>query len=310
MARDPAAQQARIPTAAWRIAHEAIADGPVLFQVLRRGYVPTLACQECRTPATCAVAECGGGLQATSAHAVPTCSRCGALAGSWSCATCGSRRMRAVTIGAGRTAEELGRAFPGVPIVWSQADRIVRSVDRHPAVVVATSGAEPIVDGGYRAVILLDARFVPTTLAGPEQQVRRWFSAARLVGSGGKVCVVSDPGEAAVQALVRWDSRWFAQRQIEERKVVGLPPVTRVAELIGPAAGVAHFTQGLDLTHRILGPVPVVDDSGRHLVRSYVVVPRNQGAVLVAQLTALVRTASVGSDAAREVRVRMDPRDM
>lgn len=310
IARDPAAQSARIPTAAWQVAHDALSQGPVLFQVLRRGYVPMLACQQCRSPALCANVTCGGALEATSGHAVASCARCGALAGSWRCPHCSAGQLRAVTVGAARTAEELGRAFPGVPIVWSEADRIVRDVDDKPAVVVATFGAEPIATSGYRAVVLLDARFVPATLAGPEQQLRRWFSAARLVSEGGQVCVVADPAMPAVQSLIRWDAAWFAEREIVERRAVGLPPVTRVAELVGPAAGVAAFVTSLTVTHRVLGPVPVTDESGRNVVRSYVVVPRSMGGELTSQLTAAVRRASTVADSTREVRVRMDPRDM
>jgi len=73
-------------------------------------------------------ADCAGALHSTSGHAVPSCTRCGALAGNWSCRNCQETGLRAVTVGAGRTAEELGKAFPGVPIVWSQADRIVREI--------------------------------------------------------------------------------------------------------------------------------------------------------------------------------------
>ena len=56
--RDPGARAARIPTLAWRTAHEALARGPVLVQVPRAGYVPTLACASCRTLARCT--ECHG----------------------------------------------------------------------------------------------------------------------------------------------------------------------------------------------------------------------------------------------------------
>lgn len=317
VARDPAAASARIPSAAWQIAHEALGHGPVLFQVLRRGYVPVLACQECRAPATCAVAGCGGGLFATSGHAVPQCTRCGALAGNWVCRHCGSRRLRAVAVGAGRTAEELGKAFPGVPVVWSEAERIVREVPDKPAVVVATPGAQPFAAGGFAAVVLLDARFAPVTLSGSEQQVRRWFAAASLVREGGRVCIVSEADGLAVQALIRYDSRWFADRQIDERSGAGLPPVTRVAELTGPSTGVSAMVDGLRVSHKVLGPVPLsgttdaVNRGGaRGEVRSFVVVPRSRGAALTGELENAIRRASMGDDSMRDVRVRMDPRDM
>ncbi|BBN48883.1 hypothetical protein JPH1_33580 [Mycobacterium avium subsp. hominissuis] len=52
--RDPAARTARIPSVALRAARSALQHGaPVLVQVPRRGYVPSLACARCRTIARC-----------------------------------------------------------------------------------------------------------------------------------------------------------------------------------------------------------------------------------------------------------------
>ncbi len=306
-ARDPAAESARIPSAAWTTARNGLRHGPVLFLVARRGYVPALACQDCRAPARCRDDSCQGALEMSSGHAAARCGRCGALNGAWTCAQCGGSRLRAVHIGAGRTADELGRAFPGVQIVWSEADRIVRSVPDTPSLIVATPGAEPIAEKGYRAVVILDARSVYPSLAGAEQQVRRWFEASRLVAEGGEVCLVASASSLEVQALVRWDSRWFAERQLDERASAGLPPVTRVAEVTGPQAAVQAMGDRIRSHHRILGPVPVPDS---HHVRSYLVVPRAQGAAFTRELGSLMRTESTKDSTTRDVRVRMDPRDM
>ena len=306
-ARDPAAESARIPSAAWMTARNGLRHGPVLFLVARRGYVPALACQDCRAPARCRDDSCQGALEMSSGHAAARCGRCGALNGAWTCAQCGGSRLRAVHIGAGRTADELGRAFPGVQIVWSEADRIVRSVPDTPSLIVATPGAEPIAEKGYRAVIILDARSVYPSLAGAEQQVRRWFEATRLVAEGGEVCLVASASSLEAQALVRWDSRWFAERQLDERASAGLPPVTRVAEVTGPQAAVQTMGDRIRSDHRILGPVPVPDS---HHVRSYLVVPRTQAAAFTREVGSLMRTESTKDSTMRDVRVRMDPRDM
>lgn len=305
--RDPAARSARIPSVAWEVAREGLSEGPVLVQVMRRGYLPELACRECRVSARCSDMTCRGALQVTSGHAIPRCSRCGALAGTWSCPECGSAHLRASSVGAGRTAEELGRAFPGIPVVWSEAERIVREVTADPALVVATPGAEPVAVDGYRAIVLLDARAASPTLTAGEQLVRRWFGAVRLIGPGGRVCVAADPASPEVQSLVRWDSRWFAQRELEQRVAVGLPPVTRVAEVSGPPLGVRMVQESISVTHRSLGPVEI--DEGRS-VRVYLVVSRSSVSKLTQELSAFLRTASARESAVRDVRVRMDPRDM
>ncbi|MEN3359482.1 MAG: hypothetical protein V7637_3464 [Mycobacteriales bacterium] len=120
VARDPAARSARLPSVAWRAAGEALAAGaPVLVQVPRRGYRPVLACARCRTPARCR--HCHGPLAASSGHAIPACRWCGRPAGQWACPTCANTTLRAVVVGSTRTAEELGRAFPGTPVRLSGA---------------------------------------------------------------------------------------------------------------------------------------------------------------------------------------------
>jgi primosomal protein N' (replication factor Y) len=60
LARDEAAQTARLPSLVLRTAREALASGPVLVQVPRRGYVAALGCARCRDRARCAA--CGGPL--------------------------------------------------------------------------------------------------------------------------------------------------------------------------------------------------------------------------------------------------------
>ena len=57
---DPLARIARLPGAAWRAAKEGLERGPVLVQVARAGYAPSLVCETCREPARCTA--CSGPL--------------------------------------------------------------------------------------------------------------------------------------------------------------------------------------------------------------------------------------------------------
>src|SRR5262249_53775886 len=76
LARDPVARAARLPAVAFGAARAALArDRPVLVQVPRRGYVPALACQECRVPARCR--HCAGPLALPTAGQI-ACRWCGA----------------------------------------------------------------------------------------------------------------------------------------------------------------------------------------------------------------------------------------
>jgi primosomal protein N' (replication factor Y) len=311
LARDPGARTARLPTLAWRTAREALAAGaPVLVQVPRRGYAPSLACARCRTPARCL--HCSGPLAAGGGSAVPACRWCGRPAADWSCPVCGYTGLRAVAVGAGRTAEELGRAFPGVPVRTSGGTAVLTEVTGEPALVVATPGAEPRAEGGYGAALLLDgwALLSRPDLRAAEETLRRWANAVALVrpaATGGRVVVGADAGLPVVQALVRWDLAGFADRELTERTELGFPPARRFASLTGAPAAVAEVLDAarLPASAEPLGPVPAGDAAERLLLR----VPRADGAALAAALhaAAAVRSARKSPD---PVRVQLDPLEL
>lgn len=269
LARDPLAAMARIPHLAFEHARRALARGPVLVQVARSGYIPSFSCERCRMPARCA--ECSGPLSVASGSSVPSCSWCGRLAQQWRCSECGFTHWRYSAAGATRTAEELGRAFPNVPVISSAGDHVRASVGPEPALVVATPGAEPVAFGGYAAALLLDAdkmlRF--DSLRAPEAALRRWLNAAALVRPAaleGTVVTTASPSPVE-QALVRWDPAWFAREELKERAQTGLPPAVRTAAVTGAEADVRAFMEEFLGSSalpervreqlRIVGPVPL-----------------------------------------------------
>jgi primosomal protein N' (replication factor Y) len=272
-ARDEGARTARIPSLAWRALKQGLAHGPVLVQVPRHGYVVSLACQDCRTPVPCTA--CGGPMGAPAPGAAARCRWCGmSAAPDLPCARCGSRRRRATGVGERRTAEELGRAFPGVLVRTSGGDRVLAEIDPEPALVVATPGAEPWCRSGYAAVALLDgSRLLErASIDAQAEALRRWCTAAALVraptgsgpGGGPPVVLCGVPPHAglpAVEALVRWDPAWLAARELEERSELGLPPVRRYATVTGPAPGVAEAARELsEAGHDVVGIRELVRD--------------------------------------------------
>lgn len=309
-ARDAEARAARLPSLAWRVTRDALARGPVLVQVPRRGYVPRLACATCRTPARCAA--CAGPLEVREQGGTPACGWCGRPAADWHCQECGGFRLRARVIGAGRTAEELGRAFPRVPVRTSGRDGVLASVGTGPALVIATPGAEPVAEGpGYAAALLLDGWALlnrPDLRAG-EEALRRWAAAAALVrpaAQGGTVVVLAEPTLRPVQALVRWDPAGHAVRELAERAELRFPPVSRMASATGSAAAVADLLAVLRLPPGTdqLGPVPA-GDTARVLFR----VPPGNGTGLAAALkSAQVARAARGSS--DPLAIRLDPPDI
>ncbi|WP_375475332.1 primosomal protein N' [uncultured Jatrophihabitans sp.] len=311
VARDPAAAAARLPSLAWRTTKQALQDGrPVLVQVPRRGYVPSLACARDRTPARCGV--CSGPLGSAGSQAVPACRWCGRPAAQWACPTCGGHRLRALVVGAGRTAEELGRAFAGFAVRTSGGDHVLADVGDEPALVVATPGAEPTAAGGYGAALLLDgwALLARPDLRAAEEALRRWMNAAALVRPDGAVIVGADAGVPVVQALIRWDPVGAAVRELAERAELGFPPAVRMAALTGPAPAVAELVAGLSLPAggELLGSAPVAAAgvSGEPAERVLLRVPRGDGADLARQLhvSAAARSAR---RSAEPVRIELDP---
>ncbi len=313
LARDPAARAVRLPAVAFEAARAALGrDRPVLVQVPRRGYVPALACGQCRAPARCR--RCAGPLALPAAGQV-ACRWCGATEAGYRCPACGSGRLRAMVIGARRTAEELGRAFPGVPLRTSgggtpAGGQVLPDIPPGPALVVATPGAEPL--ARYGAALLLDAAalLARPTLRAAEEALRRWMAVAAMVepaADGGRVVVVAEASLTAVQALIRWDPAGHASVELAARTELGFPPAVRMAALDGAPDTLA----GLDVPAgaEVLGPVPVPGEPEGTRERLLVRVPRSQGSALATALAALQagRSARKLPDL---LRVELDPQQV
>lgn len=329
--RDAAARTARLPSVALRAARASLdAERPVLVQVPRRGYVPSLACNGCRTVARCR--HCTGPLSLPApqsppagAGSVAVCRWCGRADAALRCARCGSQAVRAVVTGARRTAEELGRAFPGATVVTSSGESVVSTIDSGRVLAVATPGAEPHTAGGYGAALLLDswALLGRQDLRAAEDTLRRWMAAAALVRSradGGVVAVVADAAIPTVQALIRWDPVGHADAELDARTEVGLPPSVHMAAVDGSAEAVAALLAAAGLpgpiagADDVLGPVelpsavrrPAGVDAGADMIRMLVRVGRGQGL----ELSTALRRASAVLSARRDhepVRIQIDP---
>src|SRR5690606_29979315 len=115
---------------AWREARAALEQGPVLVQVARPGYAPTLACESCGIAVRCR--RCEGPIGFRTARGAAACAWCGAVHTDSTCEHCGSSRLRQRGQGSTRTAEELGRAFAGVRVVVSDGEHPVTHVGARP----------------------------------------------------------------------------------------------------------------------------------------------------------------------------------
>ncbi|HET7017859.1 MAG TPA: primosomal protein N' [Streptosporangiaceae bacterium] len=341
LARDEAARTARIPGLALRTAREALGVGPVLFQVPRRGYLAAVACRRCGERIRCGA--CGGPVALAGPGQPLRCGWCGATL-EQTCVNCGNAGLRALVTGARRTAEELGRAFPGVTVHTSSGANVLRRVGAEPALVIATPGAEPPASGGYAAAVLLDgwALLGRPSLRAAEEALRRWMNASALVrpgmagagpagpggagtgaagagaagagAVGGKVVIVAEPEVLAVQALIRWDAATHADRELAERAELRFPPTVRMAALTGPAEAASGLLGAVSLPAgcEILGPVdvPATDaDQALRTVRYLVRAPSSAGTALAVALRAGLADRSARKEAGT-VRLQLDPAEL
>jgi primosomal protein N' (replication factor Y) len=266
-------------------------------QVARPGYAPVLACQDCRTPARCRV--CEGTLRLGGAHQTPSCELCGAIAADWHCRHCESTRIRLVTAGTGRTAEELGRAFPGIRVIVSDGERPQLTVDDRPALVVATRGAEPVAAGGYRAILLLDGeRMLARESLTVAEDCLRWWSNAIALAAPRAPAIIVGVGGALARALVTWSQHRFAAAELPDRRALRFPPMIRLATVTGRAETVEQALSTLpdsvegheSATIDVLGPV----DAGDGLVRATIRFDYALGAEVARSLRSSIIRNSTG----------------
>ena len=303
--RDPTARVTRVPRDAYEVIRRGLERGPVLVHTPRRGYAPALACGTCRTPARCR--RCHGPIRLAGSAEAPTCAWCGTEENPWHCVVCGGATVRASVIGEARTAEELGRTFPQVRVVTSSGSRRVAEVKQRPSIVVATPGAEPVVAGGYAAVVVLDTWLARGAggLRADEEAVRRWSNALGLAGPGAEAVIVGDAGDPALQALVRWDQPGFAAREGASRAEAHLPPAASVVTVTGEAGAVDEFLTVASWPDavEVYGPTQDGEEWGA-VVRA----PRSQRLALTTSLREVMRLRSARK--LDPVKVKVDPVDL
>lgn len=214
--------------------------------------------------------------------------------------------------GAVRTAEELGRAFPQTRVIASGGDHIIDEVTAEPQIVIATPGAEPVADGGYTAILLLDAHTMLSraALSAGEETLRRWFAAAALARPAAPVVITAEPSIPSVQALIRWDPGWFAARDLAEREHLSLPPVMRSATVSGTFEALEQVSASLPADVTVHGPFPLAEERPGEdpRARLLLLTDRDRGANLARALRDIrairsARRETTGLD------VRIDPAD-
>lgn len=259
--------------------------------------------------------QLGSGDQRDLPDILLSCRWCGRFLPDWECSNCGSRRWRSPVVGAGRTAEELGRAFPSTTVRQSMGGRVLDRVPETPALVVATPGAEPAAEHGYAAAVLLDTPLLllRADLRAGEEALRRWLNAVALVRpgeQGGSAIAVGDSGGLTLQALVRLDPAGYAARELADRAEAHFPPAVKLITVDGRSGALTEFSQLLKAPEptEILGPVELGPSASGEVIVSRLTLraPLSIGNELVAAVKAVMATRSA-KKAVGALRVQVDP---
>lgn len=261
----------RIPVRALRTIREGLESGPVLVHVAASGYVPVVSCARCGAIARCDT--CSGPLAMDEADHV-SCRWCSRSQPKWRCRKCSGTLLRTLQVGSDRTGEELARAMPAASVLVSSTTRtITRAISAESRIVIATAGAEPRAEGGYAALVVLDARAIAgrAELWAPEEALRRWFNAFSLVRPGAPALIVGGVESAMAQTLIRCDPVDYAARLLDERAALGYFPAATLIAIDGAPSDV-HTVAGA-AKGELIGTIPLSASGGsasrvRALVRA------------------------------------------
>ena len=314
--REGPSGRSRVPQEAMRVLRRGLERGPVLVQVPRTGYAPAIACTFCGTRAQCP--QCAAPLSQAGRGGPLHCRVCGRREDGYRCPECDRTQVRAMVIGSARTAEELHRAFPHVPLkVAGGAHGALEDADvPDHALIVATPGAEPAPAHRYAACLLLDADAMLGRAAfdADVEAIRRWRNAIALVRSaddGGEVLVVGTATLPAIRDLVAHRSTFFLDRVLEDRRELDLPPFSRVAEVVGDREACRTFLETVELPDgtAVFGPVDLEGPEAAGRARAVVRLEPSRSRELAGALRAGVAARSARK-AKGSLRVRLDPPDV
>jgi primosomal protein N' (replication factor Y) len=161
--------------------------------------------------------------------------------------------------------------------VLSAGDVIKERVESKPSLVLSTPGAQPLVNGGYAAVVVLDAmRFFSHTDLNTEERARELFlETSSLIRETGKVLLVIDEAHPIVSAIARWNIAPLLKRELADREELKLPPTVSSAVIVTDSetapriiAGLQKaFTDGrLPESVRIYGPTMMPKDQAKIVI--------------------------------------------
>lgn len=240
-----------------------IKTGNVLVCVAEKGYANVFLCSKCKNLARC---DCGGKLKITKQNAAPSCYLCAKVADHWRCEHCGNTSPFVIGKGIDRTAEEIGKAVPGIKVVISKKDQVASFDPYQNQIVISTRGCEPYLL--YSAVVLLDCERIynQATLRAEEEAKHSWFDLLSRVKDGGDFYISLANNHPATQQLLRKQN--FNEDDLRQREESHLPPFYRTVTIKGETHELSKFAGNLRSKYSFLLSGPIEIDN----LKSYLIV--------------------------------------
>ncbi len=223
-----------------------LADGgQALVFINRRGFAPTLLCNDCGAAADCS--RCDAHMTVHAASGRLRCHHCGAERDMPTrCASCGSMELDRVGHGTERIAAALAEAFPDVEIARIDRDSTRRKGALEEVLERATSGAARLLVGTQ--MLAKGHHFPALTLVGVLDADRGLYGTdfrslehmgqliLQVAGRAGResrpgtvLIQTRNPDNPMLRTLVDEGYEAFARSALAERRVAAWPPYSHIA---------------------------------------------------------------------------------
>jgi primosomal protein N' (replication factor Y) len=183
--------------------------------------------------------------------------------------------------------------------------------------VVSTPGSEPRIEGGYSAVVILDAKrsLNRDTLRATEDAIRQWSNAIALANADARSVLVGVSGVLANKFSL-WAQREISEHELKTRIELRFPPTIRLATVGATRNLIDDVIQSLTEVPGIelLGPVPIIEKGLESEWRTLIKYEYSEGMELAKALQAISMKLSSGQQrfnqksgrAMRPIRIKMD----
>ena len=247
------------------------AGNQALVFINRRGFAPTLLCNDCGACADCR--RCDAHMTVHAKRARLRCHHCGSERPvPLSCESCGSEELDRIGYGTERIAAALEARYPGVEIARIDRDSTRRKGALQAQLSAATSGEAQLLVGtqmlakghhfpGVTLVCILDADrgLFGTDFRALEQMGQLIVQVAGRAGrekkQGSVLIQTRNPDNPIMQTLVLEGYASFARVALDERRLALLPPYAYVALVRAEAPDVESPERFLrTVSHRLLNP--------------------------------------------------------